>query len=324
MSNTLDKFCACDPPFQPEMVGGAVFGGSATVTQSLIVGDSGAIFGGDAFVDSDVPLEDYEMFYPLDELGAGVSDEYEDLSPNNRHAVGGSGDANFTPDQATGVFCSNAQKFGGNDNRQWIETPSDGLSSDFTIGLWMVHRSFGEERILFSRDGTISIKLSVLNTIYVIFREMLNGEPLDHHLVQGVYPFELTSPPSDIEFAIPLNQERWYFIAVTKRLDRLKLYINGTLSGEMEIKSVPILPLHGASEEGATGGGDNDLLSASKSFIGANGIESSRFWLGEIQELRITPLVREQEWIEAEYDNFCDDDFYTADNVESSTYTAAV
>jgi hypothetical protein len=287
-------FCGCNP-INETPSGGAVASGSATVelvTDRML---GGIVCGGSARVD--VPtqcLDEYELFYCLVEDGNGTPDEYQDSSPYGHHGQGDEGEAEFTPTQDDGLFCSTSQRFEG---RQYITGPSDriGPASPITVSLWGLNSQFYSDRAFYSR-GKAMIEGETGWTL-VLGHTFLNTVTASVQVV-GVDGEWLTYTAWGTNW-LPLDT--WHHYAVVWRPgESLTVYVDGDEEGSVAVTETNLVP-----SEGNYVGRWND----------------ASYLTGNVQELRVVPVARSAEWLLAEHDNFCSNDFYAVGGVETVRYS---
>lgn len=286
----LDEGC-CSITYEETPSGGAVGGGEATITTNFETPSGGAVGGGSAEVE--VPTQPYEDFiavYHLLESGNGASDEYQDSTANEYHAQGGQGFADRTPTQAAGVFFR-SNEFDGND---FIVTPEFVVddTSAITITLWAKRQNQFLKRVFYSigqTDGNTpeGWQLQIGHTFDNLLTAKVQVETADdwrRYTVEGV---------------TELNDDCWYHCAVVWNPGvGLYLYLNGVLEDSVAITETSVCP------------------STSGSYIGR--VDNDSYAQAKMQEVRIAALVREEAWLEADYESFCDADFYTLSDEETS------
>jgi len=181
-----------------------------------------------------------------------------------------------SPTQDDGLFCLSSQKF---EDRTYITLPADNLSVDkFTLSMWVKINGYYLERQFYSR-GNFSITLghSVANHLWA--RLNLNT---DEYEELNLYSNVL------------LAQDKWYLATITYDGLNFEMFINGTSVGS------------------TVGSGSLDVPEFSHfGKLGtAAGLESN------IQEARLTSYVRNQDYITAMYDNWCQSGFYIVGDTE--------
>lgn len=304
-------FCDCNAPFEHESTGGLTWGGSAEIEFTSPSMQGGITWGGSAIVGHSDQLSEYELFMALIEEGLGVPDEYQDLSPNERHGVG----AGEIPARAAGVMCTYCQMFV---NREWIAVPPDSMNSNspWTVSFWLNDDTqHFRTSVLLSRGGTLTVQMNMLGVIVATFREIIGdpGTAYDHIVAGGMtygseIPFNTYVPP-------PLSKGRWYHIAVTWDGSYLRLYVDGVLAGYHRVVPIPIRSLTANEFDG----GEPTLLDYDTFTIG--GYEPGRnLGRAKLQEVRMANVAREADWLLAEHDNFCEEGFYSAGDAEGTTY----
>lgn len=266
----------CCPLSSQTTTGGVVAGGSAIVE---IAGD---------------PWDGMAAIWPLNELGDGTEDEFEDRSRNELHGRGGNGaDIALVPLKDQGVFCQPSQHF---DSRQFITLPPDhvGMSQGFTVSLWARIESFYQQRIFFSRGHTtpegdeycFTLGHSFLNQVMASVQTLsLNG-------TKTIY----TAYGSTM-----LVQNQFYhFAASWEPGTGLNLYVNGVIQGTKAVSDVLLQPL------------------TNENFMSR--WNSGGYITGNMQDVRFHPQVRSAAWLLAEFQNYCQNGFFVVSGEGTPTH----
>jgi hypothetical protein len=209
-------FCSCGS-FTDVASGGARASGSAR--DDYFRPSGGATTGGVAR--DDVGGEVYDGLaacYPLDETGAGVTDEYKDRTRNAKHGTG----KGMIPDAAPGVGCTASQLLNGD---SWIETKPDNLKNNepFAVSCWVKITSFATSRVFYSRGVSSTYQVPPL----------IIGHSYINHLWARLSTSSYYS--IDVFSTMLLEQDRWYHVAVTwQPRGKLRLFVDGVLAGRVD------------------------------------------------------------------------------------------
>ncbi len=240
----------------------------------------GCSAGGSALVEvaNDV-WDGFAGVWPLDEEGDGSTDEFQDRSRSNLHGTGGDGsDLSLVPTRDSGVYCQFSQHFV---QRQYITLPPDNIPMDqgFSVSLWGKINTYNVPRCFFSRGHTttsgdewaFSLGYTFLNQIEARVQILgLDGAAKTYSAVGSTW----------------LSEDQWYHLAASWEPGiGLKLYLNGEQDGQ---KSVPESLLQPVSSESYFGRwNDGSHLT------------------GNLQDVRLHPVVRSEAWFAAEYQSYC-------------------
>lgn len=281
--------CPCGyREFTLETSGGVVCAASATPTSDTEHTSGGSRAGGSATVA--IPTHTWDSFtavYHLTGTYSGLAEEVIDSTANARHGQGDGAnglDANV-PTQANGVFF-HSQAFDSND---YITLPEDDSPDDtsYSVSLWAKIEGRYLERMFFSRGIT-----QTLAAPYEGWSIQLGHTPanLPKAMIQvvGSDDWERYTLLGDTA----LTEGCWYHLALTLESGSLAtLYVDGVAVDTATISETHLAP------------------SVSGSYIGR--VDNLSYTDGNIQEVRISPVARESAWIEAEFANLCDSDFYS-------------
>jgi len=202
--------CICRA-FTETPSGGLQAGGSCIESHDTITGGLSA--GGSARVEIAGDVYDgFEAMYPLDEIGAGVTDEYEDLAGHELHGTGQQ--APNYPERETGVYCLYCQNFNGD---SLIRAPVDTMTNQpFSISHWSKIDDEWNAGVFLERGtSTRATRIS-----YSIIR----------HLFFEVYHDD----SSTITNSTTLQRDAFYHIAVEYDGSNITIYINGVQDGQLE------------------------------------------------------------------------------------------
>lgn len=202
---------------------------------------------------------------------------FQNGSFNDASAYGNNGTNNGTANLASSIV-GNGRTFDAGD---YISMPTaDMLIGSGTLSAWIYSTSFtGNHHYIFGHTTVPSYN----NRLQVYTNDA--GGNLDlglgnnHNLSTGIYDFNLTE---------------WYHVALTWAAGTYNVYVNGQSEAS----------------------GAYAAFTALQTFIdiGNNGLASSRaeHWIGDIDEVRASNIVRSANWIETEYNNqVLPDSFFT-------------
>jgi len=267
--------------------GGAVCGGSATITFNREYPSGGAICAGSATITTNILWDGYASVYHLIEEGDGTTDEYHE-SANGLDATGNNGTTAGTPTRGRGIF-DYAQVCNG---AQYITCPQDSLSNqtDLTVSLWAKVTGNYLDRCFYSRGYTnvnegegcsVTIGHRLTNATEATIRVQATADWTTYTLTGEA-----------------LTLGCWYHFAVVFASgSSAKFYINGELQDTETVAETSLVP------------------STRGSFIGRR--DNRNYTEGYIQEVRTAAIARDAEWLETEYMNLCDSDFITVGEVET-------
>lgn len=269
--------------------GGIALSGAATVHNTHVYMDGGATCSGSARVQvATDPWDDHGAVYHLQEVGAGVADEYKDSARWLLHGQGGDGTTGI-PGQTPGVFCLNALDCTGS---EYITLPQDKIDGPLTVSMWFNPHSFRVQRGLFTRgytDGTAS------KWVYT----------LGHSIINHVWAkLNTTDGTTDTVYhgftSGRMQEDAWHHIAATWTHSTVSVYINGQLDGTAEAEATPVTYNNG-------------------NYIAR--YENGSYPIGYIQEVRLQP-VRSQAWLQAERENMCKVGWYVTTGAFSPVFTS--
>ena len=258
------------------------------------VTSGGVVCGGSARVDVVEDVYDgLACIYPLDEFGDGTEDEYKDRSRFRLHGQGGGGQLDLVPTADIGVFCSVSQHF---DGRQFITLPQDYLADrqGFTVSAWTKIDSVRQDRSWYSRGFETTSE-------FWVFRF---GHTFLNQLTASVQVYQDSGSVKTYEAwgSTRLAQAAWHHVAVVFEPGvSLRLYLDGELDGETALSEKATVT--------ATNGG----------FVGR--WNEASMPMGNVQELRVYGSVMPQEYLLADYDNFCSAGFFEVGGEESTYYS---
>ncbi len=215
----------------------------------------------------------YVGVWHMEENGSGTSDEYADMSGNNNHGQGGAGTAARVPTQTTGQI-GNAQSFDGSDD---LINCGSGASLDnnntFTFSAWVNIPDILVTGRLFEKRATSA----EAKNFYIQNNEQLR---FVHNSDAG----QLAERSSAVTIG------GWQHVTMTWSGTMLRtsvdIYINGVLS----------------NVNGVDGSGTPLDDSGGDFWIG-NRHDAGRPFLGLVDEVHFSDVVRSQDWIITEYDN---------------------
>lgn len=282
-------FCPCNE-FDYLMSDGLAIGGSATVTSSIVEG--GINLGGSALVDvTNVSYDGLIAVWPLDELGNGTPDEYQDRGSFGLHGTAGE----IAPALASGVFCLNCNYFSETEdlNGSYISLPADNLSVNhkFSVSCWVKIEDIYKPRMIFSRgyqDDSGNEWAFYLGYSYL--NHLVASVQMNSGIVYEAYSTTM------------MEQGRFYHVATCfEPASHLKVFIDGI--------------------EEAT-----ESVTESETEAVANGSYFGRFNLGGyptcyLQEVRLYPDCQTEDYWAAEHDNFCSPLFYSIGTEENPSYS---
>jgi len=246
--------------------GGLVVSPEAVVVFENISG--GVTCGGSA--DVDVLNEPYDGIYSvwtLQEIGAGITDEYEDRTRTGNHGTGGQ----ILPQIDSGVFCLLSQYFEGLENNtgSYIDLPSDDLT-DFAVSCWIKIDSLYKSRCFYSRGHQEDSSVNVFSL----------GHSIINHVVGSI-----TTADGNFEvYSERLEQDRWYHVACEYCNDSLSIYVDGELINSTE----------------TTG---QVIEVTNSSYFGRKNLAS--YPTGNLLEVRVYPESKGEDWYTLERENFC-------------------
>lgn len=272
--------CLCAFTFTESGQGGAKCSGSADISDGRIYGSGGAKVGGSAKVDMPTRAYDgYLAVWPLQESGS----PYQDKGPNNKDAT-----SDYPPTRVAGPFCLYAQDF---DEAQWIVTPSLGIGQNqaFSVSLWVAIESFFKMRNLFSlghTDASNGYKFALFHTF------------INHFVAQLNTTNGTTQTPCIVASPQALS-DKWYMVSVEWDGSSLSIYVNGDLAQSREATNTQTVA---SNNEGYIGrwemGGYPDAM---------------------MLDVRVMPSAKGSSWWQAQYDNYCKQDFYYVGHQEEGT-----
>jgi hypothetical protein len=265
-------FCTCNQ-FIEQPSGGGVAGGSweLLVSHTDMVG--GGVGGGgswDLEITND-PTDGLVGWWGLNEEGNGTASEYKDRTRFARHGTGG---VDSFPDWDAGVFCQPSALFLGN---QVINLPSIPLPQAFTVSMWARLDSDYAQRDLI-QVGPFRLKYTVLRHLWATITT--DGEETEYDSFSNTM----------------LDKDRWYFLAASFDGSKLKVYINGSEAGSVDVAGVPVV------------GGECG--------IGINGSPE-----GNLQDVRIYAGVLSEDHLHAIHDNYCRFGFLVQGEEEEASFT---
>lgn len=272
-------FCGCNI-IEIFGSGGAVCGGkgtSALVEVLTYNGSGGALGGGSAIVDVPTQLWDsYEAVYLLQEQENGTAGEVIDETVFKLDGTGGdgTGDTTTVPTLDAGIGCLSSQLGAG---RQLILVPKDHLGGEsITVTCWAKSTSYFQIKAWYGR-GSSAVDVAPLQFGHTFLRQVTATVLVD---VAGV------STPFIAIGATRLQADYWYHFAVVLNSTSLSVYVDGELDG-----STP-LPL-----------GWTPITSAAGNSIGA--FDSGQWFVGNLQDIRISGDPRSAAWLKMEHDCTC-------------------
>lgn len=244
--------------------------------------NGGVVAGGRALVSvADDPWDGMAGVWPLDELGNGSADEYEDRTRHALHGRGGDGrDISLVPTRDQGVFCQPSQHF---DGRQFITLPPDTIRMDqgFSVSLWARIQTFYVPRTFFARGHTSTSGDEWVFSIGYSFLNQLETKVQTLGLDGTKRTVIATS-------STLLDRDQWYHLAASWQPGvGLKVYVNGVLVGSKASADVLLQPL------------------TNESYFSK--WQAASHITGNMQDVRLHPEVRSAAWFKAEFDAYCGD-----------------
>ena len=283
--------CNCGPQHYTETAsGGLAAGGVSPNTSNRYTPSGGMSCGGTAILTTSLLYDEFNAVYHLDESGNGTADEYTN-SVGIRHGRGGKGYLKYVPTQTPGLWYQ-SQDLDGND---FIEFDNDNIPPDaaFTVSLWAkitglylprVWYSRGKENTDTAEGWSIQIGHNADNTPFVKVQVVGSSNWLTYE-ASGT----------------ALTSSCWYHVAaVWNPGSSLTLYIDGEAVDTTIVTETQLVP------------------STARSYAGRLG--QYFYTIGQLQELRVSPVVRSADWIDAEFSNLCDSAFYTIGIEEGASY----
>lgn len=251
--------------------------------------------GGGAIVSiADDAWDGMAGLWPLNELGDGTEDEFQDRTRNELHGQGGDGtDIALVPVRDQGVFCQPSQHFV---ERQFITLPPDHLSMSqgFTVSLWGKIETFYQPRIFFSRGHTTPDGDEWVFTI---------GHTFLNWVTASVQTLALNGTKTTYTAygATTLAQNQFYHLAAswTPELG-LKLYVNGVQDGTFAVSDVLLQPLTNESYFSKWNGGG--------------------YLTGNVQDVRLHAEPKSAAWLLAEFQNYCLNGFFVVGDEQTPTH----
>lgn len=183
--------------------GGMSFSGSAEVSSTIPEG--GWEFAGSANYDGEGVAYGLTAWWLLDELGAGIANEYQDLR-GFYHGTGGSGAATWTPSRVTKAG-QRAQEF---DGEQYIDVSTTYNATIKSLSCWLRIDSWHRDRAIYGKPG-LKFGYSVLRQPYL---EIIDAEGTRASV-----------------YGSSLNQLTWHHVAATWTPgEALRMYVDGSLA----------------------------------------------------------------------------------------------
>lgn len=270
--------------YDEESTGGIEASGTATVTDSIIQG--GVSISGTAEVDCPTHVfNGYSTVLHLLEDGDGTTDEFFN-EVGRLHGTGGA--LLSQPTQVNGLF-DKAQLFDGND---FIYQLNDGLNDTepFTVSLWAQIEGRFLDRTFYSRGTS--------NTVTGEGWSITLGHDASNRLVGKVQVIGTTDWETYTLKTTRTLPTCWTHVALKWNPgETLKLYINGFEEATTNITETELVP------------------STGRNYIGRE--NNTRYANGNIGEVRVTPELKSDEWIYAEYKTMCEN-FVTIGSEETS------
>ena len=285
------SFCQCGPGrFNYPAIGGLVLGGSPKVKPIQMKG--GVVAGG--YVLPSIPTQvgdQYAFIMHLIEQGEGVPDEYKNSVLG---LAGGWGAplANpvFIPLQTTDGLWNYANEFLGN---SFIKMPEDSIGNNpITITLWAKITGVWQDRVFWSKGKTDNqgegwqLQLGHNANNYPTARIQVEGE--------DDWNSYIVTSSNQVDFC-------WHHYGLIWNPGvSLSLYIDGVLEDTVEVLEKHLVP------------------STSGSYLGR--VDNMRYAEGILQELRVAPVIKSEAWLQAEFDNGCQNSLYTVGDEESTVF----
>ncbi len=254
----------------------------------------GIVVGGSALVENPSdPWDGMAGVWPLNEIGDGTAGEFKDRTKQYLDATGGDGtDIAIVPTIDEGVFCQPSQHFV---ERQFITVPADhvGMDQGFTISMWGKIQTFYQPRLFFSRGHSTSDGDEWVFTFGHTFLNQLTASI--QTLASDGSKKTYTASGSTL-----LTQNQFYHFAASFQPGiGMKVYVNGVQDGLKAVSESLTQPLtnEGYMSKWNTGG----------------------FITGNIQDVRLHPVVRDAAWLLAEFHNYCQNGFFQVGGEQSPT-----
>lgn len=287
--------CGCGIQTYTEPVSGGVrIGGSAVVTSNRYNPTGGVKVGGAATVSTNQTWDGFEAVYHLDEQGNGTAGEYQNSTGHvGGRAANGIDTVNFPTQVSSGLYFE-ANSFDGND---YITCPKDTMAdnSPMTVSIWISITTSFMERVCFSRGFTelttakgwqLQLGHTMFNTAFAQV-QLIGTDNWNVHRVIG---------------STQLEPGCWYHLAVVFTPGAsVKLYVDGVLEDTETITETTFAP------------------STLGHYFGR--LDNKKYLDSVIQECRISPVARSGDWLLAEKNNLCDDNFYSVTGEQNPVYS---
>jgi len=217
-----------------------------------------------------------KAWWPLQTQGAGLLNEFIDVTGNGFDGVGGDGFSELCPEFVhEGPFCLGSQW--GTTGEQFIQCPADDHpeAQDFAVSMWVkipsglpIQQEY-QPKPFFSRGSSFTLATTFLNHVQATV-----------NCADGSWS----------AFSQPIDRDRWYHLAASwKPSGRLQIYLDGSQVASVETASESLLEISG-----------NDSIGR---------VIAGRGFLGSLLDVRLHPEERTPAWWAAEFQNYCGEFF---------------
>ncbi|OLS31170.1 MAG: hypothetical protein ThorAB25_04910, partial [Candidatus Thorarchaeota archaeon AB_25] len=239
----------------------------------------------------------YLGVWHLSESGTGATDEYQDSSQHKQHGTGGEGNTSFVPTQVTGKIGS-GQDF--NDLDGHYDLIDCGDSPQWNIDGYQI-----------TLEAWVQHDITPNNHVYGIMNHKgwYDGYALYINFGGGSTLKPTFTLPGDTHMLVGANDVTgldWHHIVATYDGSLMRIYVDGVQDPTVLAKTDAILP--SSYEQGFwIGHGDQPKDKV-----------WSAEWDGQIDEVRISDVVRSASWIQTEFQNQNDPSSFFSIGVEES------
>ncbi|PQO33161.1 hypothetical protein C5Y96_09890 [Blastopirellula marina] len=282
--------CPCHT-IEIEASGGIVAGGSSTASSNEVRG--GVVVNGKAFVDTNHPWSGLHGVWPIGGEYDGTEDEVLDLSPNEFHGYCGFGNGDNVPEPSEdGIYCSSSSEF---TSLEWVTLPEDRISvtQDFSVSCWckLDREHLHSPRVLFSRGFTTGDGDEYIFTL---------GYSWIHHVWAQIQLVGDETVYYEAFSSSTMTDDRWNHCAASwVPGDALRVWLNGSDEGSIETPEIATVARTNGNQIGRWNDGAIPV--------------------GLLQEVRLYPEAKPQNYWLAEYDNACKPGFYLVGQPQSAT-----